>query len=49
MLDWSDHRIIALTVCLGIVLVSIIAILIRFFVHRKKKSKLEGVMGEKTE
>ncbi len=36
MLDFSNHRIIALTVCLSIVLVSTIAIVIRYFVHRKK-------------
>ncbi len=36
MLDFSDHRIICLTICVGISVVSIIAIVIRYFVHRHR-------------
>ncbi len=36
LIDFSDHRVIALTVCLSIATFSFIVILIRFIVHNKK-------------
>jgi phosphotransferase system glucose/maltose/N-acetylglucosamine-specific IIC component len=33
-LDWTDHRIIGITVALIIILISIISIVIRFYVHK---------------
>lgn len=37
LLDFSDHRVIGLIVCLSIALVSLIAIFIRYLVHKNKK------------
>ena len=37
LLDFSDHRVIGLIVCLSIVLVSLTAIFIRYLVHKNKK------------
>lgn len=36
LIDFSDHRVIALTVCLVIIIISLITILIRYIVHNKK-------------
>jgi|GEM_PF-6271347 phosphotransferase system glucose/maltose/N-acetylglucosamine-specific IIC component len=38
MIDFSDHRVIAIMVAIGIAFVAVIAILCRFFIrqHRKK-------------
>ncbi len=37
LLDFSDHRVIGLIVCLSIALVSLTAIFIRYLVHKNKK------------
>ncbi len=37
MLDFSDHRIIGLTVALSIAIVSLIAIFIRYLIHKNGK------------
>lgn len=37
LLDFSDHRVIGLIVCLSIALISLTAIFIRYLVHKNKK------------
>ncbi len=36
MLDFSDHRVIGITIGISIAIVSLLAIIIRYFIHRKK-------------
>ncbi len=38
LLDFSDHRIIAIFTCLAIIFVSLIAIITRYFVHRRRQN-----------
>lgn len=39
LIDFLDHRIIALIVCSFIIIISIISIIIRFIFHNKKYKK----------
>ncbi len=38
LLDFYDHRIIAIFTCLAIILVSLIAIIAKYFVHRRRQN-----------
>ncbi len=39
LIDFSEHRIIGIIVGISIAVVSLIAILIRYFVHKNKNKK----------
>ncbi len=37
LIDFSDHRVIGLIVCLSLALVSLSAIFVRYLIHKNKK------------
>lgn len=42
LIDFLDHRIIALIVCLSIALASVVAILIRFTIHNREYKRSQS-------
>lgn len=46
-LDWSNHRIIGITIALGIILISITAIIVRFYIHKRANKINNDIKDDK--